>query len=120
MPSSAVRTFSDPDAYAASIRATRAELTVTGRRGFAAKLSRIDLHRLWLQRFCENLARVAHSANFRGRAIISFRTDPGPDLLWSGGKCSRRTLLDTPRAGTPISVHPVPLARAPCRCRWRR
>ena len=51
MPSSAVRTFSDPDDYAASIRASKAEVTVTGRGQFTAKLTRIDLHRLWMQRF---------------------------------------------------------------------
>ena len=74
MPSSAVRTFTDPDDYAAAIRATRAELTVTGRGHFTAKLTRIDLHRLWMQRFSDNLPRVAHSAAMTGRAIISFRT----------------------------------------------
>src|ERR1700738_5713084 len=84
MPSSAVLTFTDPDDYAAAIRATRAELTVTGRGQFAAKLTRIDLHRLWMQRFSDNLPRVAHSAAQTGRAIISFRTEPGPSLLWSG------------------------------------
>jgi AraC-like DNA-binding protein len=84
MPSSAVREFTDSDDYAATIRATRAEMTVTGRGHFAAKLIRIDLHRLWMQRFSENLPRIGHSANVRGRAIISFRTQPGPDLLWSG------------------------------------
>ena len=84
MPSSAVQTFTDPDDYSAAIRATRAELTVTGRGHFAAKITRIDLHRLWMQRFSDNLPRVAHSAAMTGRAIISFRTKPGPSLLWSG------------------------------------
>jgi AraC-like DNA-binding protein len=84
MPSSAVREFTDSDDYAATIRATRAEMTVIGRGHFAAKLVRIDLHRLWMQRFSENLPRIGHSANIPGRAIISFRTQPGPDLLWSG------------------------------------
>ncbi len=84
MPSSAVRTFSDPDDYAAAIRATRAELTVIGRGHFTAKLTRIDLLSLWMQRFSDNLPRVAHSAAMTGRAIISFRTEPGPSLLWSG------------------------------------
>ena len=81
MPSSAVRTFTDPDAYASAIRATKAELTVTGRGQFAAKIIRIDLHRLWMQRFCDNLPRVGHSAAMSGRAIISFRTECGPTLL---------------------------------------
>jgi AraC-like DNA-binding protein len=84
MPSSAVRTFTDSDDYATAIRATRAELTVTGRGRFSAKLVRIDLHRLWMQRFSDNLPRIAHSDSRTGRAIISFRTEPGPGLLWSG------------------------------------
>jgi hypothetical protein len=71
MPSSAARTFTDPDDYAAAIRATKAELTVTGRGKFTAKLTRIDLHRLWMQRFSDNLPRVGHSAATSGRAIIS-------------------------------------------------
>jgi hypothetical protein len=81
MPSSAVRTFSDPDEYAAAIRATKAELTVTGRGQFGAKIIRIDLHRLWMQRCSDNLPRVGHSASMSGRAIISFRTERGPTLL---------------------------------------
>jgi AraC-like DNA-binding protein len=84
MPSSAVLTFTDPDEYAAAIRATRAELTVAGRGRFTAKHIRIDLHRLWMQRFVENLPRIGHWSNVAGRAIISFRTRPGPRLLASG------------------------------------
>ena len=86
MPDSAVLTFTDPDDYAAAIRATRAEMTVTGRGQFAAKITRIDLHRLWMQRFSDNLPRVGHSAAVMGRAIISFRTHPGPSLLWGGAE----------------------------------
>ena len=63
MPSIAVRTFTDPDDYAETIRGGIVELTVTGRGDFSAKLTRIDLHRLWTQRFSENLSRVVHAAN---------------------------------------------------------
>jgi AraC-like DNA-binding protein len=84
MPSSTVRTFTDADDYAAAIRNTKAELTVTGRGHFSAKLIRIDLHHLWMQRFSENLPRIVHSAMMPGRASITFRTQPGPSLLWSG------------------------------------
>jgi AraC-like DNA-binding protein len=96
MPSSAVRTFTDPDEYAAAFRATRAEWTITGRGQFTAKLVRIDLHRLWMQRSSDNLPRVAHSATTTGRAIISFRTQPGPSQL-SGG----------------TEMHPTNIARLP-------
>jgi AraC-like DNA-binding protein len=84
MPSSAVRTFADPEDYAAAIRQGTYELTVTQRGDFTAKLTRIDLHRLWMQRFSENLPRVSHIAGWGGRAVIAFRTRPGPRLLSSG------------------------------------
>jgi hypothetical protein len=84
MPSSAVLTFTDFDDYARRIRATTAEMTVIGRGHFAAKLVRIDLHRLWMQRFSDKLPRIVHSANVAGRAIITFRTQPGPSVLWNG------------------------------------
>jgi hypothetical protein len=84
MPSSAVREFTDPDEYAAAIRATKADVTVTGRGHFAGKRTRIDFHRLWMQRLSENMPRVVHSAFVTGRAIVTFRVHTGPGLLWSG------------------------------------
>ena len=84
MPSGAVQTFTDPDDYTAAIRGTSAELTVIGRGRFNAKLTRIDLHRLWMHRFSDNLPRIAHSANVVGRSFILFRTQPGPRLLSNG------------------------------------
>ena len=82
--SSAVHSFTDPDAYAATIRQTTARLTVTRRGRFTAQIIRIDLHRLWMQRFSESLPRVLHTNSLGGRAVISFRTQPGPDLSWGG------------------------------------
>jgi AraC-like DNA-binding protein len=84
MPSSAAWRFTDPDEYAGSIRAGTVETTVTERGNFAAELIRIDFHRLWMQRFSENLPRVLHSANQPGRAAITFRAQPGPTMLHSG------------------------------------
>jgi AraC-like DNA-binding protein len=92
MPSSAVHTFIDPDDYAATIRQGTVELTVTERGRFAAKLTRIDLHRLWMQRFSEELPRVSHVAGWGGRAIITFRTQPGPSLLRSGVEMQPTTI----------------------------
>jgi AraC-like DNA-binding protein len=100
MPSSAVNTFTDPDEYAASIRATKAEVTVTGRGEFTAQLTRIDLHRLWMQRFSDNLPRVAHSASMTGRAIISFRTKPGPSFLWSGAEIHPTDIMRASEGGS--------------------
>jgi AraC-like DNA-binding protein len=84
MPSSAIYTFTDPDAYATAFPATSADLTITGRGQFIAKVTRIDLHRLWMLRFSDSLPRVKHSANITGRTIISFRTQPGPGLFCNG------------------------------------
>jgi hypothetical protein len=84
MPSSSVRTFSDADEYVAAIRQGTIEVTVTGSGDFAAKLTRIDLHRLWMQRFSENLPRIYHVDGWGGRAIILFRTQMGSSLLHSG------------------------------------
>jgi|SRR5215471_10591155 len=84
MPSSQVHTFADPGEYAAAIRATTIDLTVTARGHFTGKRIRIDLHRLWMQRLFENTPRTLHSAFVTGRAIVTFPIHPGPALHWSG------------------------------------
>ena len=53
---------------------------------FTAKLIRIDLRRLWMQRFSDNLPRILHSAAMSRRTTISFRTQPGSSLLWGGAE----------------------------------
>jgi len=88
MPSSAVRTFSDADEYAAAIRAAAVDFTVTGRGDFNAKLVRIDLHRLWMQRLSDSLPRIADVTSLvSGRAYITFYTKPGPSVFWDGVEC---------------------------------
>jgi AraC-like DNA-binding protein len=84
MPSSAVRTFADPDEYAAWARATTVQLTIVERGRFEAKIICVDLHHLRMQRFVDNLPRIVHSANDPGYATISLRTQPGPSLRRSG------------------------------------
>jgi AraC-like DNA-binding protein len=84
MPSSVVRTFTDPDDNAASIRSTTAEVTVMGRGNFKAKLIHIDLGRLRMNRFTDNLPRISLCHDHPGYATISLRTHPGPSLRRSG------------------------------------
>jgi AraC-like DNA-binding protein len=84
MLSSAVRCFADPDDFAAAIRQSTVQLTVTGHGQFTGKIIRIDLHRLWMQRFSENLSQITRSNSLGGRTVISFRTQPGPSLSWNG------------------------------------
>jgi AraC-like DNA-binding protein len=93
MPSSAVRTFSDADEYAAAIRGGIVELTVKERGDFNAKLTRVDLHRLWMQRFSENLPRVVHAANTPGRAGVQFCAAPGSSLSLAGLELGPTTIL---------------------------
>jgi len=76
MPDSAVLTFADPDAYHASIRRTQVvEGVVTARGEYRSELTRTDLHRLWMQRGDENLARVLNFAPSGERVPILFATD---------------------------------------------
>lgn len=102
MPSSAVRSFSDPDEYAASIRQGTVELTVTERGWFDAKLIRIDLDRLWMQRFTESTARVLHVAGWGGRSAVAFLSEPGPGVLWAGAEMGAGDVL---RLGDDQSYH---------------
>jgi len=87
-----VRRFADPDEYAAFIRGSRAQFSITKPGRFAAKLIRIDLQRLWMQRYSETLPRVAHFENIPGRAAISFRTSAGPSFLNDGRETSPTTM----------------------------
>jgi AraC-like DNA-binding protein len=84
MPSSTVRTFTDPDAYAASIRGTYAQLTILGRGPFNGKLIQIELHHMQMRQAFDNLPRIGHGTDVAGQATISFRTEPGPSLIRSG------------------------------------
>jgi AraC-like DNA-binding protein len=84
MPSSAVRNFTDPDEYAESVRGGAVEMTAVGRGDFSAMVTRIELHRLWMNRFSENLPRVVEVAAFKERTYIAFRVQPGPSLLQAG------------------------------------
>ena len=102
MPSSAVRTFTDADDYAACIRNSTAEMTITGRGIFNAKLTRIDLHRLWMQRFADNLPRVAHTASRSERVSITFRTQPGPTLLWGDAEMLPINIVRHGEGGSPF------------------
>jgi AraC-like DNA-binding protein len=84
MSSSAVQEFSDPDAYSAAVRAATVKLTVTEGADFAAKITRIDLKLLWMQGFCESAPRIKHAAHASDRSIITFLTQPGPEVTLNG------------------------------------
>jgi AraC-like DNA-binding protein len=92
MPSSAVRCFTDPDQYAGAVRAAAAQMTAVGGGSFVAKLTRIDLHALWMQHFQETLPFVSRTAIFPGRAIIVFGTGEAPAPVEGGVELDAETL----------------------------
>jgi AraC-like DNA-binding protein len=84
MPSSSVRTFTDPDEYAAAVRQGTVNVTVTERGRFNAKICRVDFHELWMQRLSEDLAKTSHVAEWGARAILVFPTQPGAPIVRGG------------------------------------
>src|SRR5690242_5105207 len=84
MPSSTVRTFTDPGAYHTAIRGTEAEGIVTERGNFRVELTNIRLDRLSLQRSEETLSRTAYSAVDPKLFGIAFTTSPGQQTYVSG------------------------------------
>jgi AraC-like DNA-binding protein len=93
MPSGMVQSFTDAEAYARFVPSTQVELTIATGGQFEAKATLIALHDLWMQRFSDNLPRVAHSVAKAGRAVISFRTAAGPSLVWVGLEMTPETIL---------------------------
>jgi len=85
MPSSAVRTFTDPDAYFAGIRNLQIEGLVLQRGEFRAESTHIDLHRLFMYRSEENLPRIMKVTPSGTRAGIVFATDPGGPAMLANG-----------------------------------
>ena len=84
MPSSTVRTFTDPDAYHTAIRGAQAEGIVTERGNFRVELTNIRLDRLSLQRSEESLPRTAYSAVDPKLFGIVFVTSPDQQIHVNG------------------------------------
>jgi AraC-like DNA-binding protein len=101
MPSSATRTFTDPEMYFAGIRNLQIDGVITKRGEFRAEATRIDLHRLWMHRIDESLPRVMRVTPSGQRALILFAADPyQPTMQVNGIETSRHQLamfgLDRP------------------------
>lgn len=74
MPSSAVQTFTDPHEYQSSIRATDVTVLLTGRaRGqFHTKLTRMDLHKLWMRSGETSVPYIMRGGWSNDRCVIHF------------------------------------------------
>ena len=93
MATSAVRSYSDVDAYTGALPSVSIDMTVTRRGSFAAQTTFIELDDVRIQRFRDNLPRIVHADLPAGRAILSFRTQPGPELIWHGVPLLPTTIL---------------------------
>lgn len=85
MLSSRVFAFTDPIEYQAAIRAANVTVVPTARGVFRAELTRVDFHRLWMQRFAESAPVVKFTAMHRRRSIIVFLAQPDQPEIHHGG-----------------------------------
>ena len=74
MPSSAVRKFSDPVEHFTGIRNLQIVGLIEQRGEFRARSTRVDLHRLWMHRFDEDLPRIMKVRPSGRRAVVMFAT----------------------------------------------
>jgi AraC-like DNA-binding protein len=86
MPGSAVRSFRDPWEHQAFFRAADMKVLVTDHGDYSSELTRIDLHRLWMQRNQTSLPQITHLANHAYRCPISFLTDAQQAPIYRNGK----------------------------------
>jgi AraC-like DNA-binding protein len=85
MPRTATFTCDDPIPYQAAIRGGEADLSITARGDFRAKLIQIDLHKLWMQSGWENLPRVLQATVSPKRMAIQFLADARQPALQHTG-----------------------------------
>jgi hypothetical protein len=106
MPSSVVRTFSDADDYVAAIRQGAVEATVTSGGNFAGKITKIDLHHLWMQRLWENLPRIYRVDGGAAEPLSCFALRPDQACCIAASSCSPTTSSDLAQFKVIISVPP--------------
>ena len=112
MPSSATRTFTEPDMYFAGIRNLQIDGVITKRGDFRAESTRIDLHRLWMHRFDERLPRIMRITPSGRRLVILFATNSNqPKMQVSGIERSQNQI-------TVIGSHGPYYLRSSAACGW--
>jgi AraC-like DNA-binding protein len=93
MLASAVFNATDPCEYGSRIRGANVDVLVNRGRDFRAKVTRIDLHTLWMQRGEENLARIFRSTASPERVIVSFLAEESsPAVVLGGAEITSRQL----------------------------
>jgi AraC-like DNA-binding protein len=111
MPSSATRTFTDPEMYFAGIRNLQIDGVITKRGEFRAESTHIDLHRLFMYRSDESLPRIMKVTPSGMRAGIVFAISPGePSMLINGVE-----IADDQISGNGLDWEWYLRSSAPCR-----
>ena len=97
-------TFAEPDQYQLALRAVRADVVVSGKGRFHARLTHVNFSRLWLQGGSDNLPRIARLANDPSRVPIFLQTlsNQAPVVI-SGKEVSPRELVVFRRGETYIN-----------------
>jgi AraC-like DNA-binding protein len=84
MPSSTIVDTHNIDEFAMALRPSDTEHMIMDHGAFAARITRIDLHRLWMQRGQESHTRIGHAQQSNNRASIVFSTSPETRIVWKG------------------------------------
>ena len=83
MPQSTVQSFADPWDFQASFKAAKALFAAPGK--YQAKLTRIDMHQLWMHRAAISQPLVAQVAAPKDRTSIHFLADAYHPPIWQNG-----------------------------------
>jgi AraC-like DNA-binding protein len=84
MPSSGSFIFSDPLPYQATLRISEVDVLPTARGQFRAELTKIGLHKLWMQRGHENLPHVVVGTISPIHKAITFLTGEQEEMVYCG------------------------------------
>ena len=105
MADSVVAHYTDPYAFQTAIRGAELEFLPTKNGDFHAELTKVTLHKLWMQRGKESLPRIFHGTASPQRAVIGFLTNsnqseyrhcgtdvsPGEIIVNDGNEMHRQT-----------------------------
>jgi AraC-like DNA-binding protein len=126
MPSSEVRSFTDPDDYFATLPTTHVKGVLTGRGSFCAALTQINFHRISMHRAEESLPRVVSVRTNPQRCSIFFAAGPGQVamrlngmalshseiMVWDLGGVARQHRSSAASQWGQVSLRPEDLATA--------
>jgi AraC-like DNA-binding protein len=103
VPTSVVYTAGDPCEYGPLIRAADINVLVAAKGDFRAKVTRIDLDRVWMQRGEENLPRIFRSVLAKDRVAVFFVTEASCPVIRLGGleTSSRQIAILSPGQQSP-------------------